>query len=52
MSTDLLAALAASIEAARAAQRKRDDQPCPLCGGDRLRPNYTPGSTCHVTKEN
>ena len=44
---DLLAALAASIERARE-QRRIDNTPCPKCGGDRLRPDFTGSGRCHA----
>lgn len=46
---DLLAALANSIEMARA-QRARDNQPCPDCGGDRLWPDFTGAEECHAVR--
>lgn len=29
-------------------QRTTDNVPCPKCGGDRLRVDYTGSSTCHA----
>ena len=29
-------------------QARRDNQPCPSCGGDRLRPDFTGSGACHV----
>lgn len=45
---DLLAALAGALDRAREHQRKLDNEPCPKCGGDRLRRNFTPGEPCHA----
>ena len=30
--------------------RRLDDQPCPVCGGDRLRANHTGSGRCHAPK--
>lgn len=46
---DLVAALRESIE--RAKQRRIDNTPCPKCGGDRLRADFTDPTRCHVPKE-
>ena len=46
---DLLAALSASIE--RAKQQRRDNEPCPKCGGDRLRADFVNPARCHVPKK-
>lgn len=32
-------------------QRHLDDQPCPDCGGDRLRLDFVTKGRCHVPKE-
>lgn len=47
---DLVAALRASVEAARLRrqQRELDNKPCPDCGGDRLRPDFTGSGRCHA----
>lgn len=38
-----------SEQTERESQRVRDTQPCPHCGGDRLRPNFTgDNGVCHV----
>lgn len=34
----------------RVKQRARDDQPCPSCGGDRLRPDFTEVDRCHAPR--
>ena len=49
---DLASALRESIEAARARriQREADNQPCPTCGGDRLRTDFTGSGRCHVPR--
>lgn len=49
---DLVAALRESIEAARMRrqQQQRDSLPCPTCGGDRLRPDFTGSGRCHVER--
>jgi len=47
---DLAAALRASVEAARARQRERDNEPCPKCGGDRLRTDFTSSGRCHAER--
>ena len=49
---DLVAALRESIDAARMRrqQRERDSLPCPKCGGDRLRPDFTGSGRCHVER--
>lgn len=48
MTDDMLTRLGRVIAAA-AIQRELDQQPCPTCGGDPLRPDYTkPGQPCHV----
>jgi len=44
---DLMAALRGSITAAEA-QRRRDNEPCPNCGGDRLRTDFTNSDQCHA----
>jgi hypothetical protein len=41
---DLLSALLLSVERARAVR----NEPCPVCGGDRLRPDYTGSGHCHA----
>ena len=33
---------------ARDRQRAIDNQPCPVCGGDRLRPDFTGSGRCHA----
>lgn len=33
---------------ARAEQRDRDNEPCPTCGGDRLRTDFTGSGRCHA----
>lgn len=33
---------------AMGAQRELDAQPCPTCGGDRLRPDFTGSGRCHA----
>lgn len=43
---DLMGALAASVQRAR--QRARDNEPCPKCGGDRLRTDFTGSGRCHA----
>jgi hypothetical protein len=43
---DLVATIRASIEAAR--QQRIDNTPCPTCGGDRLRPDFTDSGRCHA----
>lgn len=47
MSDDLMGALLASLREHRAEQRKRDNEPCPKCGGDRLRTDFTGSGRCH-----
>lgn len=32
----------------RAEQRDRDSEPCPTCGGDRLRADFTDSGRCHA----
>ena len=32
----------------RAEQRDRDNRPCPSCGGDRLRTDFTGSGRCHA----
>lgn len=32
----------------RAARRDLDNQPCPVCGGDRLRTDFTNSGRCHA----
>ena len=46
--TDLRAALQASLARAIEEQARRDKLPCPSCGGDRLRPDFTGSGACHV----
>ena len=46
---DLASALKATITAARE-QRERDSLPCPKCGGDRLRGDFTGSGRCHAPK--
>ena len=43
---DLLGALQRSVERARATR----NDPCPTCGGDRLRPDHTGSGRCHAGK--
>lgn len=45
---DLVAALKESI--ARARQRRTDNTPCPDCGGDRLRADFTNPDRCHAPR--
>ena len=45
---DLRAALQASLVRAIEEQARRDKLPCPSCGGDRLRPDFTDSGACHV----
>lgn len=45
---DLVAALRASIEAAK--QRRLDATPCPRCGGDLLRQDFTDSGRCHTPR--
>lgn len=45
---DLLAVLYMAVERER--QWRRDNEPCPQCGGDRLRGRYTPGEDCHMPR--
>lgn len=33
---------------ARVEQRDRDNEPCPTCGGDRLRTDFTSSGRCHA----
>lgn len=49
---DLAAALRESFEAARLRREQRllDDLPCPQCGGDRLRADFTTPGRCHVPR--
>ena len=49
---DLAAALRESFEAARLRREQRllDDLPCPQCGGDRLRADFTTLGRCHVPR--
>lgn len=51
MTEDLMAKLAASIQRARAEQRARDNEPCPRCGGDRLRTDFTDSGRCHAPRQ-
>lgn len=46
---DLVAALHASVM--RAQQRRLDREPCPTCGGDRLRADFTNPDRCHVPRK-
>lgn len=48
--TDIFAGarLVQVVATAAAIQREIDNQPCPTCGGDRLRPDYREGAACHV----
>lgn len=46
---DLMAALKASIEAAQE-RRRRDNEPCPTCGGDKLRTDFTKSGRCHAPR--
>lgn len=34
----------------RADQRARDNEPCPTCGGDRLRTDFTDSGRCHAPR--
>jgi len=34
----------------RLKQQARDDQPCPSCGGDRLRQDFTGSGRCHAPR--
>ena len=45
---DLRAALQASLARTIEEQARRDSLPCPSCGGDRLRPDFTGSGACHV----
>lgn len=45
---DLMGALTASLQSAR--QRTRDNKPCPTCGGDRLRTDFTGSGQCHAPR--
>ena len=47
---DLAAALKATVAAAREQQRERDNLPCPKCGGDRLRGDFTGSGRCHAPR--
>lgn len=49
---DLAAALRRSIEVARwrQEQRRLDNTPCPDCGGDRLRTDFTGSGRCHAAR--
>ncbi len=47
MSDDMLSRLARVIAAA-AIQRDIDNQPCPKCGGDPLRPAFDGREECHA----
>ena len=47
MSDDMLTRLARVIAAA-AVQREIDNQPCPTCGGDPLRPAFDGRAECHA----
>ena len=46
---DLAAALLESIERAR--QRRIDNTPCPDCGGDQLRTDFTGSGRCHAPRK-
>ena len=41
-----------AVEAARARQLELDNEPCPKCGGDRLRTDFTGSGRCHAAREN
>lgn len=41
----------AEAHAAYAAQNARDNEPCPSCGGDRLRADFTGSGRCHVERK-
>ena len=45
---DLRAALQASLARTIEELDRRDSLPCPSCGGDRLRPDFTGSGACHV----
>ena len=49
---DLVASLREAITAARLRreQRERDNLPCPKCGGDRLRSDFTGSDRCHAPR--
>ena len=49
---DLAAALREPFEAARSRREQRllDNLPCPECGGDRLRADFTTPGRCHVPR--
>ena len=49
---DLVAALRVAVTAARLRreQRERDNLPCPKCGGDRLRSDFTGSDRCHAPR--
>lgn len=49
---DLAAALRESFGAARSRREQRllDDLPCPQCGGDRLRADFTTPGRCYVLR--
>ena len=34
----------------RAEQSDRDNEPCPTCGGDRLRTDFTGSGRCHAPR--
>ena len=40
--------LLAEIIEHQARQRRLDDEPCPRCGGDRLRNDFTDSGRCHA----
>lgn len=46
---DLMLALLREFR--RAKQRRIDKEPCPNCGGDRLRADFTNPNRCHVPRK-
>lgn len=42
--------LLASLVTHRAEQSARDNEPCPKCGGDRLRSDFTGSGRCHAPR--
>lgn len=38
-----------SVAEINALQAQRDKEPCPHCGGDRLRPDFARVSGCHMS---
>lgn len=50
MSDDVMGNLLASLHLHREEQRARDNEPCPACGGDRLRADFTGSGRCHAAR--